>query len=141
MKIKLTELGKHEMLLRISSILKAGDKHIQLERKLTSELIKNWRESYEEALKEIFRRIPEEISQQAVEIITQSLADTLGHSFGSSQKVRDELRKYVTRAYHGGKSEFALKHNLTLPDIRAIDITFCQSSQRLLTLWHSSKAG
>ena len=122
MKIKLTELGRHEVLLRISSILKAGDSHIQLERKLTSELIKNWRESYEEALKEIFRRIPEEISQQAVEIITQSLADALGHSFGSSQKVRDELRKYVTRAYHGGKSEFALKPNLTLPDIRAIDI-------------------
>lgn len=122
MKINLTELGRHEALLRISAILKAGDKHIQLERKLTSELIKNWRESYEESLREIFRRIPEEISQQAVEIITQGLAASLGQSFGSSQKVRDELRKYITRAYQEGKSKFTVKSSLNLPDLRAIDI-------------------
>ena len=122
MKMNLTELGRHEALLRISVILKAGDKHIQLERKLTSELIKNWRESYDEALREIFRQIPEEISQQAVEIITQGLAVSLGQSFGSSQKVSEELRKYITRAYQAGKSEFAVKSSLKLPDLRAIDI-------------------
>ena len=122
MKIKLTELGRHEALLRISTILKAGNKHIQLERKLTSELIRNWRESYEEALREIFRRIPEELSQQVVEIIMEGLAASLGQSFGSSQKVRDELRKYITRAYHAGKSEFVVKSSLNLSDMRAIDI-------------------
>lgn len=63
MNIELSELGRHEALLRISTILKAGDKHIQLERKMTSELIKNWREAYGKALQEIFWRIPEEISR------------------------------------------------------------------------------
>lgn len=122
MKIKLSELGRHEAYLRLSVILKAGDKHIQLERKLTSELIRNWRESYDDALKELFRRLPEGLTSQAVEIITQSLANALGHSFGNSQKVRDELRKYITRAYEGGKSEFAVNPSLTLKDVRAIEI-------------------
>ena len=122
MKIVLTELGRHEALLRISGILKAGDSQVQLERKLTSELIKNWRETYDDALKDIFRRIPDSISEQAIEIITNGLADALGHSFGSSQKVRDELRKYITKAYQEGKSEFVAKSHLSLPDIRAIDI-------------------
>ena len=122
MKIALTELGRHEALLRISTILKAGDKEIQLERKLASELIKNWRETYDDTLRGIFRRIPAEVSQSAIEVITKGLADALGHSFGSSQKVHDELRKYITRAYQGGKSEFAVKPLLTLSDLRAIDI-------------------
>ena len=58
MNIVLSELGRHEAWLRLSSILKAGDKQIRLERKLASELIKNWRESYENALKELFKLIP-----------------------------------------------------------------------------------
>ena len=95
MKIELSELEKHEAWLRLSSIMKAGDKHIRLERKLTSELIKNWREAYDNVLKELFRQIPS-LSTEAVDIITQRLADTLGQSFGSSQGVRDELRKYIT---------------------------------------------
>lgn len=122
MKIKLSELGRHEAYLRLNVILKAGDKHIQLERKLTSELIRNWRESYDDALKELFRRLPEGLTSQAVEIITQGLANALGYSFGNSQKVRDELRKYISRAYHGGKSEFAVNPSFTLKDVRAIEI-------------------
>ena len=122
MNIELCELGRHEAWLRLSSIMKAGDKQIQLERKLTSELLKNWRESYETALKELFRQIPAELPSEATEIITQRLADALGQSFGSSQKVRDEFRKYITRAYESGKSEFASKLDLSLPDIRAIDV-------------------
>ena len=122
MNIKLSELGRHEAWLRLSSIIKAGDKQIQLERKLASELIKNWRESYESALKELFRQIPSEISAQAIEIITQGLSDLLGQSFGSSQAVREEFRKYITRAYESGKSEFAAKSGLSLPDVRAINI-------------------
>ena len=122
MNIELSELGRHEAWLRISSIMKAGDKQIQLERKLASELLKNWRESYETALKELFRQIPVELSTEATEIITQRLADTLGQAFGNSQQVRDEFRKYITRAYESGKSEFAAKSNLSLPDIRAIDV-------------------
>ena len=122
MNIKFSELGRHEAWLRLSSIIKAGDKQIQLERKLASELIKNWRESYESALKELFRQIPSEISAQAIEIITQGLSDLLGQSFGSSQAVREEFRKYITRAYESGKSEFATKSGLSLPDVRAINI-------------------
>lgn len=122
MKIELSELGRHEAWLRLSSIVKAGDKQIQLERKLTSELIRNWRESYEDALKELFEKIPAEISGEATEIITEGLAKALGQSFGSSKKVRDEFRKYITKAYQSGKSEFAAKSNLSLPDIRAIDV-------------------
>ena len=122
MNIELTELGRYEAWLRLSSIVKAGDKQIRLERKLTSELIKNWRESYETTLKELFRQIPAEISSEAIEIITQRLADALGQSFSSSQGVRDELRKYITKAYQAGKSEFVAKPELSLPDIRAIDV-------------------
>ena len=122
MKIEFTELGRHEGWLRLSAIVKAGDKHIQLERKLTSELIKNWRESYEDALQGLFKQIPEELSQSVIELITSRLSEALGQLFGSSQKVREELRKYITRAYEGGKSEFAVKHDLSLPDIRAIDV-------------------
>ena len=122
MNIELTELCRHEAWLRLSSIVKAGDKQIRLERKLTSELIKNWRESYETTLKELFRQIPTEISSEAVELITGRLADALGQSFGGSQGIRDELRKYITRAYQAGKSEFVIRPELSLPDLRAIDV-------------------
>lgn len=120
MKIELAELEEHEVWLRLSSIMKAGDKHIRLERKLTSELIKNWREAYDNVLKELFRQIPS-LSSEAIDIITERLADALGQSFGISQGVRDELRKYITKAYQSGKSEFVVKPDLSLPDIRAID--------------------
>lgn len=121
MNIKLSELGRHEAWLRLSSIVKAGDKQIQLERKLTSELIKNWREAYNDVLKELFRQIPS-LSPEAIDIITQRLAEALGQSFGSSQGVRDELRQYITKAYQSGKSDFVVKPDLSLPDIRAIDV-------------------
>ncbi len=122
MNIKLTELGRHEAWLRLSSILKAGDKHIQLERKLTSELIKNWSEVYNYILAELFKSLPAELTTQAAEIITKRLADGLGQSFGSSEKVRAELNKYITQAYQSGKSEFAAKSDLNLPDKRAIEV-------------------
>lgn len=122
MNIELTELGRHEAWLRLSSIVKSGDKQIQLERKLASELINNWSELYNYVLGELFRQLPAELTAGATEIITQRLSDALGPSFGSSQKVRDEFRKYITQAYQGGKSEFAAKSELSLPDIRAIDV-------------------
>ncbi len=122
MNIKLTELGRHEAWLRLSSILKAGDKHIQLERKLTSELIKNWSEVYNYILAELFKNLPSDLTTQAAEIITKRLADGLGQSFGSSEKVRAELNKYITQAYQSGKSEFAAKSDLNLPDKRAIEV-------------------
>ena len=122
MSISFTELGRHEAWLRLSSIVKAGDPHIRLERKLTSELIKQWRESYEAVLKELFRHIPAEVSQSAIKKITDSLAGALGTEFGNSPGVRDELRKYITRAYEGGKSQFVARENLTLADRRAIEV-------------------
>ena len=122
MNIELTELGRHEAWLHLSNILKAGDKQVQLERKLASELINNWSELYDYVLTELFRQLPSEISAEATEIITQRLADALGQSFGGSQKVRDEFRKYITRAYESGKSEFVTDYKLSLPDLRAIDV-------------------
>ena len=122
MNIKLTELGKHEAWLRLSIIVKAGDSEIQLERKLTSELLKNWRETYENALSDLFRQLPSELSSQAIEIITERLSEALGESFGGSESVRAELRKYITKAYQGGKSEFAVKPDLSLSDIRAVNV-------------------
>ena len=122
MNIELSELGRHEAWLRLSAIMKAGDSHQRLERKLTSELIRNWREAYYDVLRELFRQIPYELSSDAIDIITQRLAEALGQSFGSSQGVRNELRKYITSAYQSGKSEFALKLDLNLSDIRAIDV-------------------
>lgn len=121
MNIELTELGHHEAWLHLSNIMKAGDPHIQLERKLTAELIKNWQEAYDEALKGLFRQIPL-LSSEAIDIITQRLSEALGQSFGNSSKVRDEFRKYITKAYQAGKSEFVTKSDLSLPDIRAIDV-------------------
>ena len=122
MNIELTELGRHEAWLHLSNILKAGDKQIQLERKLASELINNWSELYDYVLSELFRQLPSEISTEAIEIITQRLSDALGQSFGGSQKVREEFRKYITRAYESGKSEFVTDCKLSLPDLRAIDV-------------------
>ena len=122
MNIELTELGRHEAWLRLSNIVKAGDSHVQLERKLASELIRIWRECYESALKELFKKIPEDISPQAVGIITKGLDNALGSAFGSSQSVSEELKKYITKAYESGKSEFVAKSDLKLPDKRAIEV-------------------
>lgn len=124
MNTRLTELGRHEAWLRLSTIVKAGDNELQQERKLAAELIKNWRKSYNKAIEEIFQRIPDndELTQQSISIITDGLADALGQSFGSSQNVRNELRKYITKAYEAGKTKFAVKAKLELPDIRAIDV-------------------
>ncbi|MBR1604269.1 MAG: hypothetical protein IJ667_12645, partial [Synergistaceae bacterium] len=71
MSIKLTPLGKREARLRLSLILeqlnikinkaaKANPEKelLKLERKLSAELSKQWRESYNDALRDLFKNLP-----------------------------------------------------------------------------------
>lgn len=127
--LNLTPAARREAWLRISAILthisKAEKtpekKFIDLERKLASELIKQWRETYNEALREIFKSIPDFVSQETIEFIQNSLLDALGASFGSSKSIREQINKFITKAYSYAKNEW-IKTTLSLPDKRAINI-------------------
>ena len=135
----LTPLGKREARLRLSLILehlnikinKAAKKDpakelLKLERKLSAELVKNWRESYTDALRDLFKNLPSFISQDAKKIIEDSLLDALGVSFGSAKNVRLLMRERIEDAYILGKSLFNLnkdlKSALSLADRKAIDV-------------------
>ncbi|MBQ6909366.1 MAG: minor capsid protein [Synergistaceae bacterium] len=135
----LTPLGKREARLRLSLILehlnikinKAAKKDpakelLKLERKLSAELVKNWRESYTDALRDLFKNLPGFISQDAKKIIEDSLLDALGVSFGSAKNVRLLMRERIEDAYILGKSLFNLnkdlKSALSLSDRKAIDV-------------------
>lgn len=135
----LTPLGKREARLRLSLILehlnikinKAAKKDpakelLKLERKLSAELVKNWRESYTDALRDLFKNLPSFISQDAKKIIEDSLLDALGVSFGSAKNVRLLMRERIEDAYILGKSLFNLnkdlKSALSLSDRKAIDV-------------------
>ena len=131
MKLNLTPLARHEAYLRLYSILtslpiaksaKKNDEDLKLERKLAAELIKNWRESYSSAMKDIFAAIPAELSAAAAEIIENGLLDALGTSFGSSQAVREQIKGFITKAYHETKNKFKAESSLSLADVRAINI-------------------
>ena len=129
MSIKLTELERHEAYLRLYGILTSlpiakdkADEYLKLERKMAAELIKNWRQKYDLALKEIFKSIPEKISQEAKDIILNGLSESLGSNFGQSQSVRHLLQKYMRNAYETAKKEFAVKSHFNLSDSRAIEV-------------------
>ena len=136
----LTPAGRHEAWLRLSHILsmlpiakaegKLQDKFLNFERKLAAELIKQWRETYTEALKEIFKSIPSFVSNDAVKLLQDLLLDALGPTFGSSKAARDLMSKYITNAYSNSKSEWLLKGLkssaksplLSLRDMKAISV-------------------
>ena len=128
--MKISALGRHEAYLRLYNaimIVKSddkdeGDEYLRLERKLSAELIKNWRKGYQEALDEVFRLIPDDLSDDASKIILDGLANALGPAFGYSPAVRRELRKYISEAYEHSKREFAVQSSLTLPDTRAVEV-------------------
>ena len=103
-------------------IAKSVDTDLKLERKLAAELSKQWRESYSEALEEIFAAIPADLSAEAIEIIENGLLDALGSSFGSSKAVRKQINKFITEAYHDAKNKFKAESSLNLADRRAINI-------------------
>ena len=129
MSIKLTELERHEAYLRLYGIITSfpiakdkADEYLKLERKMAAELIRNWRQKYDLALKEIFKSIPEKISQEAKDIILNGLSESLGSNFGQSQSVRYLLQKYIRNTYETAKKEFAVKSHFNLSDSRAIEV-------------------
>ena len=137
----LTPAGRREAWLRLSHILsmlpiakakgKLQDEFLNLERKLASELMKQWRETYTEALKEIFQAIPDFVAEGAITLLQDLMADALGPAFGSSKTVHNLVDKYITSAYSDSKSKWVLPKLidkdvksvlLSLPDKRAISI-------------------
>ena len=118
----MTKLENHEADLRLYHILTSivkdkPDEYLRLERKLSAELIKHWRTNYEDALKELLKLLPENLSSEGLNIILDGLTDTLGNAFGLSLPVRKEFRNYITKAYELGKNS-----SLNLPDRRAIEV-------------------
>ena len=122
----LTPIARREAWLRLSLILshieKSDDnKFLKLERKLAAELIKNWRDTYTDALKYIFSSIPASISQDAMKFIEDSLLDRLGAAFGSSKIIREQVSKYITEAYSEAKKQL-VNNELSFPDKNAISV-------------------
>ncbi|MBR1602755.1 MAG: hypothetical protein IJ667_04890 [Synergistaceae bacterium] len=103
-------------------IAKSVDTDLKLERKLAAELIKNWRDSYNDALRDMFELLPENISQDAVKVIEDSLLDALGPAFGNSKAVRGQINKFITEAYSKAKKKFHAEGSLSLADKRAIQV-------------------
>ena len=103
-------------------IVKTADEDLKLERKLAAELIKNWRDSYNDALRDMFDLLPENISQDAIKVIEDSLLDALGPAFGNSKAVRGQINKFITEAYSKAKKKFHAEGSLSLADKRAIQV-------------------
>ena len=103
-------------------IVKAADEDLKLERRLAAELIKNWRDSYNDALRDMFDLLQENISQDAVKIIEDNLLDALGPAFGNSKAVRGQINKFITEAYSKAKKKFYAEGSLSLADKRAIQV-------------------
>ena len=125
----ISKLGRHEAYLRLYDIITRTkiikdkpDEYLRLERKLSAELIKNWRKDYTQALQEVFKLIPKDLTDDARQIILDGLSNALGSAFGYSPAVRNEMRKYITEAYEKCKGEFVVKPSLTLPDKRAVEV-------------------
>ena len=105
-------------------------KLIDLERKLASELLKQWRETYTKALKEVFKAIPKIVSKDAIKLLQDVLLEELGPAFGSSETIRNLMDKHITRSYSDEKLRWFTKKLkdsekssvLSLPDKRAISV-------------------
>ena len=129
MQIKLTPLGRHEAYLHLYNILTSlpiakdeTDEYIRLERQLAASLIKVWTKNFTNTLKELFKSIPKNTSDEVFKIITEGLDKHLGHEFGRANEIRKLFHKYIGDTYEKSKSEFIAKHSLSLPDKRAIEI-------------------
>ena len=129
MKLELSELGRHEAYLRLYNILTSlpvikdkRDEYLILERKLAADLISHWKASYTETLKNIFNIIPDNISEKAVEIITEGLTQSLGKKFGQSIVIRHILQSYIRDTYEKSKKEFIKEAHFNLVDSRAVEV-------------------
>lgn len=129
MKLKLTTLARHEAYLRLYGILTslpiakdAVSEYIKLERRCTAELIKNWRQEYNIALKKIFKLIPQGEEEQGLKIITDNLYNALGPKFGQLPAVKAVFKEFIGLVYEEAKSEFVVKSSLSDFDRRAIDV-------------------
>lgn len=96
---------------------------------LAAELRRQWRKKYSAALRDLLRAIPEEIVDDAVQIIEDGLLDALGEAFGASDDVRRLMRSYIEDAYKEGKGRWSMptpgRRNsslLSMPDRRAIEV-------------------
>ena len=95
---------------------------------LAAELRRQWRKEYSEALRDLLHVIPEEITDEAIQIIEEGLLDALGDAFGASDVVRTTMRSYIEDAYKSGKSRWSMpvpdkkkSPLLSLSDRRAIE--------------------
>lgn len=128
-KFNLTPLARHEAYLRLYGILTslpiakdAVSEYIKLERKCTAELIKNWRHEYNDALKKIFKLIPEGKEAQGLKIITDNLYDVLGPKFGQLPTVRATFNDFIKKAYEKAKSEFVVESSFSAFDRHAVEV-------------------
>jgi SPP1 gp7 family putative phage head morphogenesis protein len=136
----LTLNERHEAAQRLFLIIekvKKGEKqkeddrqfYVKLETKLSLELKARWKAEYAGALKEVFEYLPQELTQEAAELIERELLDALGPAFGTSAAVRRQMKKYIETAYSSAKREWTLETPkgkdsplLSLPDRRAIEV-------------------
>jgi SPP1 gp7 family putative phage head morphogenesis protein len=138
----LTLSERHEAALRVSLIIamieKArGKRDLEEERfrqreaTLAAELSSQWRDACQNALKEIFQVIPENINitEDAKALIEDSILSALGPAFGSSPSVRQQMKEYIAEAYSDAKREWVVaipkdekSPLLSLPDRRAIEV-------------------
>ena len=83
--------------LPIAKSAKKVDEDLKLERKLAAELIKNWRETYTDALTQIFAAIPDlgnkTLAKKISKTIENGLAEALGDAYGNSKKAYKRLYK------------------------------------------------
>ena len=129
-------MTRHERLEAIGVIddifrwvgIKKADKFDAMENALAAELRREWRRRYQRELTEVFNALPDDISDEAAQIIEDGLLDSLGMPFGQSDEVRKLMRSYIERAYKEGKKGWSIKApydrrspQLTLPDRRAIE--------------------
>ncbi|MDR3279161.1 MAG: hypothetical protein LBT23_01500 [Synergistaceae bacterium] len=99
-----------------------------LENALSVSLATNWRKAYTDALSDLFQNIPDEISEEAIEIIEEGLLQALGDAFGMSPVVRRQMHSYIESAYSMAKTRWIMpvpgdktSSLLSLIDYRAID--------------------
>lgn len=103
--------------------------YLRLETALSIDLQESWKSSYSEALKVVFRMIPDEITREAMDLLEREISFALGDAFAMSAAVRRQVRTKIEQAYAASKSEWGASKAktkpwkyLSMPDQRAIDV-------------------
>ncbi len=100
---KLEALGVIDGIFSLVTLAK--DAVRTFEQVLAAELRKQWRTAHADALREVFKLLPEEIGESAVQTIEDGLLQALGAEFGQSPTCHKLMRGYIERAYQTGKKE------------------------------------